>query len=327
MKTTTKTPAVKKTKVEKSEKVTKEKKATKSVEMGHSKKAEKAELNTLEEKSLEGAFAPLAVILPVTPLNASIQAIRKEDLGENPILAAEAKEKLQEAEEKENNKENKKDEEEVPGISETAQERSAREAKELLEVSARDTVPEVDHARNSKMYLAIGIVIAVLVGIGLFFGYKILNSPQKNKEASASSLSATKTAEAPVTPAPPVETIVIADNTATAGSQEETISTASDPKIFKEPDAFKSFKYDASVGKKIVLSGTCHDAYYAFLIFDSKKDYRTDPGAAKSNRAFACPSSHRIVVDMNLQDLNLEDGTYYVFIADQGATGSWYNSR
>lgn len=125
---------------------------------------------------------------------------------------------------------------------------------------------------------------------------------------------------------PPTEEFVVADVSESVGSQTENIATA-DTAIFKEPENFKSFDYDAKAGKIISLSGNCHDTYYTVLVFSSAVDYRKDPTAALSNRAFECPSSKLFNVEMNLKDINLQSGKYYVFVADQGKTGSWYNPR
>lgn len=126
-------------------------------------------------------------------------------------------------------------------------------------------------------------------------------------------------------PPAPVEAFVITDiiKTNAIAKTNGTIDT----KTLTAPVNFKSFAYDASVGKTISVSGTCHDTYYALLIFESKDDYRTNPGSARSNRAFQCGASKLFTIKMDLRDINLSSGSYYLFVADQGSKGSWYNPR
>lgn len=139
--------------------------------------------------------------------------------------------------------------------------------------------------------------------------------------------SATSDNFAPVTkPEPPKEVFVVADVGKVDGSAKENIATV-DPSIFKAPESFKTFSYDANIGKKIAISGTCRDSYYALLIFDSKTDYRKEPAAARYNSAFPCNASHLFTMEVNVKDFNLATGNYYLFIADKGEEGSWYNPR
>lgn len=248
------------------------------------------------------------IIIPVTQ---SIKDIKKEDLGlsyssENDLVTEKSKEEVSTV------------------VSETAEERREREAEEFLKATEElSSISEVEKKDNNSYIVIIGIILSVLVIFGI---YKIFFSPQKTNNIVDSEVN-----QQVAVPVPevimPVEKITIADPVITTENKKETIATITNPKTLKESSAFKSFTYDASIGKQIVLSGTCHDKYYAFLIFDSKIDYRKDPGMAQSNKAFACPTSGRFTVDINLKDINLQSGSYYIFIADQGATGSWYNPR
>ncbi|MBI5078113.1 MAG: hypothetical protein HZB11_01940 [Candidatus Yonathbacteria bacterium] len=122
------------------------------------------------------------------------------------------------------------------------------------------------------------------------------------------------------------EQFVVTDMGKVEGSAKENISTAN-PKIFESPENFKSFTYDATVGKKIAIAGTCKDTYYTLLIFKSGDDYRKDPARAYYNTAFPCPASGIVTLSVNLKDFNLPSGNYYLFLADQGEKGSWYNPR
>lgn len=124
---------------------------------------------------------------------------------------------------------------------------------------------------------------------------------------------------------PLTEKFIITDTGITEGSKKEAIT--GDAKMLTAPVNFKSFAYDANTGKIISISGNCSDKYYTFLIFDSSVDYRKDPAAARANRAFECPASKLFTLDMDLRSINLTSGDYYLFIADQGKTGSWYNPR
>lgn len=99
------------------------------------------------------------------------------------------------------------------------------------------------------------------------------------------------------------------------------------PETLVAPTAFKSFDYDVARGKAISISGFCHDKYYTLLIFASAVDYRKDPAAARVNSAFDCPAGGKFTIALDLKSFNLTTGSYYLFVADQGATGSWYNPR
>lgn len=128
--------------------------------------------------------------------------------------------------------------------------------------------------------------------------------------------------------APVVETdhFVMTDIGKIEGSAKENIATA-DPKIFSAPVNFKSFTYDVALGKKITLAGTCKDAFYALLIFKSSDDYRANPTRSYYNSAYECPKSGLIALELDLKSINLPSGSYYLFLADQGNKGSWYNPR
>ncbi|MFA6407207.1 MAG: hypothetical protein WCV80_00685 [Candidatus Paceibacterota bacterium] len=97
----------------------------------------------------------------------------------------------------------------------------------------------------------------------------------------------------------------------------------------KLPEAtrFESFSYDPAVGKEVNFTSTCNDVYYSVLIFSGLDDYKKNPGAAKVNNSFACPTNRIAVIKFNIADFNLPIGRYYVFIADQGKSGTWYNPR
>ena len=178
---------------------------------------------------------------------------------------------------------------------------------------------------HQKVFVHIAEVVAVLLLIGGAAGYFLF----RDKGAGTIVFEApeTKTEATPEAPPPKPEDIVIVNDTdGVQGSATENIATA-DPKIFSAPENFKSFQYSKEEGKTLLLSGICRDAYYAVLVFDKNVDYRTNPAASRVNTAYECPASKKFSFEVSLQDFNLPDGSYYVFIADQGNTGSWYNPR
>ncbi|MEK7212806.1 MAG: hypothetical protein AAB686_03975, partial [Patescibacteria group bacterium] len=177
---------------------------------------------------------------------------------------------------------------------------------------------------QKKSWLAIEIVVGVLVlgGLGLYFWYF---PPQRTIDIAPIAPQPTSpVAEAPAPP-PPKEEFVMDIQPATQYGDEKVNLTK--PEKLPAAVEFKTFSYDPKIGKVVAVSGTCSDVYYTFVVFDAKDDYRKDPTRAKINRAYECPSSKAFRLEMNLKDLNLAAGTYYFFIADQGARGTWYNPR
>ncbi|MBI5400801.1 MAG: hypothetical protein HZB12_01650 [Candidatus Yonathbacteria bacterium] len=181
------------------------------------------------------------------------------------------------------------------------------------------------HLRDYLRTVEIGavMVLSAVIVVGLAFRGSapiiVTNNGNKMSEtASTSTLPIPKMVE--------TEHFVVTTIDKVEGSAKENIATA-DPKIFKAPTNFKSFLYDATLGKKIALTGTCKDAYYALLIFKTADDYRKDPARSYYNSAYPCPASSLIALEVDLQSINLPTGSYYLFLADQGNTGSWYNPR
>lgn len=181
------------------------------------------------------------------------------------------------------------------------------------------------------------VIVGVLAVLGVVYATFSLGGAGKvttivTKNA-APVVATTTTTPAPVVV--PTEAFVITDNSTNKTSATATAKSATSfnttnsagANTSTSPSNFKSFSYDATVGKKISVSGTCHDAYYTLLIFDSKDDYRTSPGAARANRAFACGAAGLFTITMDLRDINLPTGNYYLFVADQGSKGAWYNPR
>lgn len=202
-----------------------------------------------------------------------------------------------------------------------------------VETGASVVVTEPHHGKLIAITIvSVVAVIAILVSVFSLGG-------GANTKKGTSSVTGNVPSAATTTPAPivvPTESFMIADTPAKPPVTESTSSGAaktssptssSGAKVLPPSENFKSFVYDAATGKNISVSGTCHDAYYALLIFDSKDDYRTNPSAARANRAYECTGTGLFTIKMDLRDINLPSGEYYLFIADQGKTGSWYNPR
>lgn len=168
------------------------------------------------------------------------------------------------------------------------------------------------------------VVVLVIVGISYFMFRSSAPITVTNDTHGITGESSTT----PIPAVKPVETehFIVTNMDKVEGSAKENIATAN-PKIFKAPTNFKTFSYDATLGKRISLVGTCKDAYYALLIFKSSDDYRKDPARSYYNTAYACPASGIITLEVDLQSINLTSGSYYLFLADQGEKGSWYNPR
>ncbi|MCX6756707.1 MAG: hypothetical protein NTW35_00930 [Candidatus Nomurabacteria bacterium] len=202
------------------------------------------------------------------------------------------------------------------------------EIEEFLKATKEPSLISESEDDKSDNHFYVWTILLILTTLSIFGFYKMFLSQKTYVYTAPTVLNQNQnivnsTLEKPA----PVENISIKDTSSSAINNTETIVTSSDTKNLKDSTVFKSFSYDSTLGKLIALSGTCNDKYYAFLIFDSTIDYRKDPGAAQSNKAFACPSNGKFTVNINLKDLNLQSGKYYIFIADQGSTGSWYNPR
>lgn len=94
-------------------------------------------------------------------------------------------------------------------------------------------------------------------------------------------------------------------------------------KSYPEPNKFKSFEYK---NKDLEFNGECSDKYYTILIYSKEVDYRVNPASAKFNQALECPANKKFNLKIDAIS-GLIPGKYYIIIADQGRTGSWYNPR
>lgn len=191
-------------------------------------------------------------------------------------------------------------------------------------------ITQQQEAREEKHYgkpIAI-IIVGVLAVIAIAYGVFLGGSAVKTTYVAPQKENAVSTVVAPIPAVQvPTEAFVVTDTNTTKTDVLVKATSSADTKTLKAPTNFKSFAYDATTGKTISVSGTCHDTYYALLIFGSKDDYRTNPGAARSNRAFECGASRVFTINMDLRDINLPSGNYYLFVADQGSKGTWYNPR
>lgn len=87
------------------------------------------------------------------------------------------------------------------------------------------------------------------------------------------------------------------------------------------------FSYTDHGPQMLEIAGKCVDAYYAVLIFSVSDDYTKNPSSAKYNQAQVCPKTKTFDRLIDLSSINLSDGKYYFFVADQGVNTPWYNPR
>ena len=100
---------------------------------------------------------------------------------------------------------------------------------------------------------------------------------------------------------------------------------------FPPPSQFQTLTNDANGlngSDSLSITATCHDVFLAVLIFPSRFDYRSDVSKEVYNQASPCQPGqafHKTISKTEME--NLPFGTYYVIVADQGTTGTWYNPR
>ncbi len=177
---------------------------------------------------------------------------------------------------------------------------------------------------NNKSKIIIEILSLVIVILLAVFGYKFFIKSKNEIEINSNNnqkLSVGNNFGVKM----PVDSFVV-ENQEVQLYKDEKVDI-SKPEKLPPAAKFKIFTYDAKVGKIINISGTCSDIYYAVLIFSANDDYKTNPAAAKINRAEECPQNRQFKTEFNLKDYNLLSGEYYFFAADQGKTGTWYNPR
>lgn len=91
------------------------------------------------------------------------------------------------------------------------------------------------------------------------------------------------------------------------------------------PDSFEIFTLPASGIES--RSMVCGDVLYAVLVFPAEVDYRRNPRGFVYNSATPCPKGDKILVEIAKEHIRTAAGEYYLVVADQGASGSWYNPR
>ena len=100
---------------------------------------------------------------------------------------------------------------------------------------------------------------------------------------------------------------------------------------FPAPEKFQKFTYDSrgfNGEETFSVVTSCNDTYVTILIFSAAVDYRRDVTKAVFNRAFSCERGHTFSYALSKSDLTTaKEGDYYLIIADQGTTGTWYNPR
>ena len=97
------------------------------------------------------------------------------------------------------------------------------------------------------------------------------------------------------------------------------------------PSTFHSFTYSQSGingNATLPVSATCHDAYIAVLIFPAAVDYRAGVNTAIYNQAFPCVTGNAFTTTIATSDIGTaRPGKYYLIVADEGTSGTWYNPR
>lgn len=166
--------------------------------------------------------------------------------------------------------------------------------------------------------LAIGVVIIVLT---ILYG-SLFKLPEKTIEIK----NLTPEATIPLKEAIeiPHESVIV--EAPTIDYKGEKVEAENIEKL-PESKVFQTFLYDSEKGKVIDITGACTDVYYTIVVFDAQDDYKKNPTAAKINSAHECPESGRIKESVDLSTFGIQSGEYYIFVADQGNRGSWYNPR
>ncbi len=74
----------------------------------------------------------------------------------------------------------------------------------------------------------------------------------------------------------------------------------------------------------IQIQGGCAAPYYTILIFANPTDYASDPSSAVFNKSYNCTGGNftKTLSDEDLPPV-LQNGTYYLIVADQGDKGPW----
>lgn len=99
------------------------------------------------------------------------------------------------------------------------------------------------------------------------------------------------------------------------------------PKELQTEDAGENNEINISVllndkESGIILRGNCQKEYYVVLGYRNAEDYEKNPASFIYNKAFPCKSG---AYQYELKDLplNLDNGTYYLLVAQEDRTGPW----
>ncbi len=92
---------------------------------------------------------------------------------------------------------------------------------------------------------------------------------------------------------------------------------------YPSPDTFITFDLPASKSE-LTFKINCKTDYYVLLIFSKTIDYRKAPTLAGYNKAYECGKQGEFSASIDLKELNLNRGSYYLVRAHQDREGSWY---
>lgn len=118
-----------------------------------------------------------------------------------------------------------------------------------------------------------------------------------------------------------------------AGVSVQSAGGALEPSLanFPPPSQFQTFMLNANGingNSGLTVTATCHDVEVVLLAFSEKFDYRSDISKAVYNRAFSCTPDKTFHGTIQAADVKaFASGMYYVIVADQGDSGTWYNPR
>jgi hypothetical protein len=186
--------------------------------------------------------------------------------------------------------------------------------------------------RFDKEYRLLALAVVFFLAGGVFFWYDAsLPSSSKSPSVMPGRLSRTVAVQpAGASPSGERPSNEQSGGAQQAGGQQDQ---QLDPAFanLPPPSQFATLDYDQkdiNGTSTFVASTTCGDAYVAILIFPASVDYRADIDAAVYNEAFPCHLNQPFMTTIAPSDLAPSpSGTYYIIIADQGKSGTWYNPR
>lgn len=100
---------------------------------------------------------------------------------------------------------------------------------------------------------------------------------------------------------------------------------------YPSPSIFQKFSYNSNKinnADSLPITASCNDFYVTILIFPINLDYRRDVSKAAFNKAFGCERGKSFLYQLSGSSLGgFKNGDFYLIIADQGESGTWYNPR